>query len=145
MSVPFVCLSVCQQGYAKTAGPISMALGGGDVTGAKEEPITFRSTSESQGGSTNCFSLSLTLRDKALGLGRGLHRLCAVLVISFIFIQTLTLTFSLYLFVLFKHLLSRCLFQFISTGLLCHSLSRFSVCVSLSLSLSCCHHHFISA
>ena len=55
-------LSVCQWDYGKkTTSPIFMKLG---VACAMEEPIRFWSGSESQDRNTDCFSLSLTLRDR---------------------------------------------------------------------------------
>ena len=63
-------LSVCQQDYTKSTGLIFMKKG---LAWAKEEPIQFGSGSESQGGSPNYFSISLTLQDKAFGPSGDLH------------------------------------------------------------------------
>ena len=51
------CLSVCQQHYGNTAGPISMKLGGSVGYGPTKNPLHFLSGYKSRGGSMNSVSL----------------------------------------------------------------------------------------
>lgn len=76
-----VCLSVCQRDYKKSYCPSCFfyeTLWEGEAR-AKEGHVKFWIGSKSQGGYANNYSLSLTLRDRALGLGEGLCSSSALL------------------------------------------------------------------